>query len=162
MEGDKCSLVSVANKITLMDFHFLNPVINAECSNLLLSEAFCVVPVSSITIYTSYPITTPLFTVIPATSVVPSIPATTSEPGYIYTPTYLPIAPDTLADCESYRNYSDTSTFANSCIYIAFTYHVTTGQLMEWNPSLSTNVSTCALQPGYSYCVVQSDDSSKP
>ncbi|KAJ6019447.1 hypothetical protein N7522_001514 [Penicillium canescens] len=50
-------------------------------------------------------------------------------------------------------------TMLNSCKYVAFAYQVTTDQLMEWNPSLSTNASACALQPGYSYCVLESEDS---
>ncbi|KAF7116754.1 hypothetical protein CNMCM5793_005311 [Aspergillus hiratsukae] len=122
----------------------------------------CVAPVGSISTYSSCPITAPLFTIPVASAtffpVDCSIPTTTSDPGYIYTPTYLPTAPNTLTDCAEYRDY-DNTTFANSCSYVAFAFHVTTDQLMDWNPSLSTNVSTCALQPGYSYCVVQSDDS---
>ncbi|RLL93315.1 hypothetical protein CFD26_102048 [Aspergillus turcosus] len=104
----------------------------------------CVAPIGSISTYASYPVTTPLFTVTSATfsPVDRSIPTTTSDPGYIYTPTYLPTAPDTLTDCAEYRDS-----------------RLRQHDLMEWNPSLSTNVSTCALQPGYSYCVVQSDDS---
>ncbi|KAJ5745917.1 hypothetical protein N7520_011099 [Penicillium odoratum] len=102
-----------------------------------------------------------------------SIPTTTSDPSYIHTPTYYPSAPSTLANCTAYRNYTDTTnvflnitdtiiTRLNSCKFIAFAYEVTTDQLVEWNPSLSSNVSICALQPGYSYCVLQSEDSSKP
>jgi hypothetical protein len=172
--GDTCSLVSVANEISLADFYFLNPEIDANCTNLLLGESYCVAPVGSITTYASYPITTPLFTVTPATfsSVDTSIPTATSDPGYIYTPTYYPTAPSTKADCATYRNYTDTTniifdttdtmiTMLNSCKYVALAYQVTTDQLMEWNPSLSTNASTCALQPGYSYCVLESDNSSK-
>ncbi|KAJ5653870.1 hypothetical protein N7490_000873 [Penicillium lividum] len=99
-----------------------------------------------------------------------SIPTATSDPGYIYTPTYYPTAPRTLANCTAYRNYTDTTniffnmtdtmiTRLNSCKYIAFAYQVTTDQLVEWNPSLSSNASICALQPGYSYCVLESEDS---
>lgn len=153
----------MANGIPLTDFFFLNPEIDANCTNLLLGEAYCVAAVGSITTYSSYPVTTPLFTVTSATfpSVDTSIPTTTSDPGYIYTPTYLPTAPGTLTDCAEYRDF-DNTTFSNSCIYIAFAFHVTTDQLMEWNPSLPTNVSACALQPGYSYCVVRSENPSKP
>ncbi|KAJ5634396.1 hypothetical protein N7528_002238 [Penicillium herquei] len=98
---------------------------------------------------------------------------TNSNPGFIYIPTYYPTAPNTLADCVSYRNYSDpTNLFfdvpdkiiktLNSCKYIANSNRVTMDQLMEWNPSLSGNVTTCALQPGYSYCVLKSEDSGEP
>ncbi|KAJ5958935.1 uncharacterized protein N7479_006085, partial [Penicillium vulpinum] len=151
--------VSMANGISLTDFYFLNPEIDDDCTNLILGEAYCVAAVDSITTYVSYPITTPLFTVTSATfpSVDTSIPTKTNDPGYIYVPTYLPTAPDTLTDCVQYRDYSSTT--SNSCIYISFAFHVTTDQLMEWNPSLSTTLSTCALQPGYSYCVLDSDDS---
>ncbi|KAJ5177081.1 uncharacterized protein N7482_002958 [Penicillium canariense] len=105
-----------------------------------------------------------------------SIPTSTSNPGYIYTPTYLPTAPGTLTGCTSYRNYTgptalifDTTTFnttldvdytiLNVCAMVAMLYQVTVDQLIEWNPSLSNDTSTCALQPGYSYCVLESADS---
>ncbi|KAJ5436947.1 hypothetical protein N7445_007832 [Penicillium cf. griseofulvum] len=118
VEGDTCSRVSVANEISLMDFYFLNPEINNGCTNLILGEAYCVAAVGSITTYISYPVTTPLFTVTSATfaSVDTSIPTTTNDLGYIYVPTYLPTAPDTLTDCVAYRDYSNT-TLSNSCIY---------------------------------------------
>lgn len=109
----------------------------------------------------------------PSLSWAQQFPNATSDPGYIYTPTYYPTAPSTLADCATYRNYTDATnlyfdtsdimiTRLNSCKFIAKIYQVTTDQLMEWNPSLSTNVSTCALQPGYSYCVLESEDSGEP
>ncbi|KAL5363688.1 hypothetical protein BJX96DRAFT_187179 [Aspergillus floccosus] len=61
--------------------------------------------------------------------------------------------------CVSYRNYTDTSTFLNSCIYVTSAYEVTTDQLREWNPSITGNQCTCALNPGYSYFVLLSDNS---
>ena len=129
---------------------------------------------------TIYPVTTPHFTVTTATfsSVDMSIPTSPSNPGYIYTPTYLPTAPGTLTGCALYRNYTgptalifDTTIFNttldfdytlfNLCSMVAMINRVTVNQLIKWNPSLSNDTSTCALQPGYSYCVLESTDSSK-
>ncbi|KAJ5933798.1 hypothetical protein N7454_006127 [Penicillium verhagenii] len=101
------------------------------------------------------------------------IPTATSDPGYIYIPTYYPIAPDTLANCTMYRNYTDTTniifnvtdkimTTLNSCLYLSRAYEVTMDQLKEWNPILSGNASTCTLQPGYSYCMLESENSKIP
>ncbi|PYI36128.1 hypothetical protein BP00DRAFT_474788 [Aspergillus indologenus CBS 114.80] len=153
VEGDTCSLVSVANSVSLTDFYFLNPEIDANCTNLELGEAYCIAAVGDISTYSGYPITTPWITVATASfpAVDTSIPTTTSDPGFIYTPTYLPNAPGTTTGCASYRNYDDTTYNLNSCKYIAFAYGVTIDDLLAWNPSLDTNVTTCALQPGYSY-----------
>ncbi|KAJ5921276.1 hypothetical protein N7466_009602 [Penicillium verhagenii] len=101
------------------------------------------------------------------------IPTATSDPGYIYIPTYYPTAPGTLANCTAYRNYTDTTNIMfnvtdkmmimlNSCLYLSRSYEVSMDQLKEWNPILSGNVSTCALQPGYSYCMLGSEDSIIP
>ncbi|OJJ96018.1 hypothetical protein ASPACDRAFT_64009 [Aspergillus aculeatus ATCC 16872] len=92
-----CCLVSVANSVSLMDFYFLNPEINADCTNLELGEAYCIAAVGDISTYSGYPITTPWITVATASfpAVDTSIPTITSDPGFIYTPTYLPNAPGT-------------------------------------------------------------------
>ncbi|KAJ5656875.1 hypothetical protein N7507_008825 [Penicillium longicatenatum] len=115
-EGDDCSLVTVANAISLVDFYFLNPEIDANCTHLELGEAYCIAAVGDINTYSGYPVTTPLFTVTTASfpAVDTSIPTATSDPGFVYTPTYLPTAPDTLTNCQRYANY-DTTYNLNSC-----------------------------------------------
>jgi hypothetical protein len=161
-EGDDCSLVSIANSISITDFYFLNPEIDANCTNLGLGEAYCIAAVGDISTYSSYPTTTPLFTVTTASfpSVNTSIPAATSNPGYIYIPRYLPTAPGTLSGCKFYRDYDDSMFNLNSCKVIALLYEVTTDNFLAWNPSLDSNMTTCSLQPGYSYCTILDDSNS--
>lgn len=139
-----------------MDFYFLNPEIDANCTNLELGEAYCIAAVGAISTYSGYPVTTPLFTVTTASFPVvdTSIPTTTSDPGFIYTPTYLPTAPDTRTDCERYVNYDNSTYNLNSCQWIVWLNEVTTANFLDWNPSLNSNLSLCAMQSGYSYCAI--------
>ncbi|OJZ81110.1 hypothetical protein ASPFODRAFT_38012 [Aspergillus luchuensis CBS 106.47] len=146
----------VANSISLTDFYFLNPEIDANCTNLQLGQAYCITAVGNIKTYSGYPITTPWITVPTASfpAVDTSIPIITSNPRFIYTPRYLPAAPGTISNCQNYVNYGNTTSNLNSCIFIAYAYDVTTHSLLSWNLSLDTNMTTCALQPGYSYCAL--------
>ena len=159
IEGDTCGLVSVANYIPLSDFYFLNPETNPNCSNMDLGVAYCVEPVGNIRRYPGYTLTSgaPNITVPPVTfsPVTTAIITTTPNSGFVYKPSYLTMAPGTISGCYSYRNYN--SSFEQDCSYVAFAYRVTTDKLLEWNPSLSANLSTCSLQPGYSYCVQQTN-----
>ncbi|KAL4911937.1 hypothetical protein BDW62DRAFT_206942 [Aspergillus aurantiobrunneus] len=160
-EGDQCSLVSLANGLSLTDFYFLNPEIDDDCTNLLLAEAHCVAPVSDISTYSNYPVTTPLFTVPLATfsSVDTQIPTSTSGSECTYTPTAMPLAEGTLEDCEQYQDYDPEYPESNRCTRVARSMDVTTDQLLRWNLSLSSNMGTCALQPGYRYCSLKDKDS---
>lgn len=151
--------MSIANEISLSDLFFLNPQINANCTNLLLGYAYCVEPVGNIATYTGYTKTGGLtITVPPATfsSVNTAIPTTSGDPGYIATTSLLPKASGTVEGCNTYRNY-DSKNGLNACSYIAYAYGVTIDRLQAWNPSLSSNLDTCGFQSGYSYCVVQSE-----
>ncbi|KAK4222266.1 hypothetical protein QBC38DRAFT_504196 [Podospora fimiseda] len=56
MSGDTCAVISEANGLDLADLFFLNPSLNAKCTNILLELAYCVAPVGDITTYTGYPI----------------------------------------------------------------------------------------------------------
>jgi len=40
--GDYCNLILLRFGISLGDFIFLNPIINANCTNLVLGESYCV------------------------------------------------------------------------------------------------------------------------
>lgn len=40
--GDYCNMIVVKFKITMADFIFLNPSINANCTNLLADESYCI------------------------------------------------------------------------------------------------------------------------
>jgi hypothetical protein len=101
-----------------VDFNFLNPEIDANCTNLELGEAYCIAAVGDISTYSGYPVTTHLFTV--ATASFPAVdtsdPKATSDPGY--KPTYLPAARDTLTNCQRYANYDNTIYNLNSCKWV--------------------------------------------
>ncbi|KAJ5796251.1 uncharacterized protein N7518_004791 [Penicillium psychrosexuale] len=155
-EGDTCSLVTVANSISLVDFYFLNPEIDANCTNLELGEAYCITAVGAISTYSGYPVTIPLFTVTTASfpAVDTSIPTTTSDPVFIYTLTYLPTAPDIHIDCERYVNYDNSTYNLNLCQWIAWLNEVITANFLDWNPSLNLNLSLCTMQLGDSYYAI--------
>ncbi|KAL8719183.1 MAG: hypothetical protein Q9225_003784 [Loekoesia sp. 1 TL-2023] len=42
VKGDYCNMIVIKFKITMEDFVFLNPSINANCTNLLADESYCV------------------------------------------------------------------------------------------------------------------------
>jgi hypothetical protein len=95
--GDHCDSISIAYRITLEDFYFLNPQINDECSNLRLGASYCVKAVGDIATYNNYPITTTAIVFTRPT------PAPTSYP--ILTPPALSAkAFGTVEDCDEYRN----------------------------------------------------------
>ncbi|KAJ5181992.1 hypothetical protein N7449_012139 [Penicillium cf. viridicatum] len=140
----------------------LDGKIDANCINLELGEAYCVKPVGSLTSYAKYTVTGVLpITVTPVTfsSVNTDIPTTTSYPGFVYTePAQLPTAPYTLLGCYEYANPSNNTVL---CRDFATDYEISMDQdqLVEWNPSLSNNVSTCTLTMTYSYCVLEYSNS---
>jgi len=45
--GDYCNLIVMKFGISLDDFVFLNPAINANCTNLFAEESYCVQPVGN-------------------------------------------------------------------------------------------------------------------
>ncbi len=53
--GDTCASVTIAMGISLTDFYFLNPEVNATtCANLELGESYCVKAVGNIASYPGY------------------------------------------------------------------------------------------------------------
>lgn len=103
-EGDYCDSVSIHQNIALKDFYFLNPQINANCTNLLLGLAYCVQAVGDISTYSGYPSSSKLYTLTSlmyttTTSILPAVPASTTA----LTP--LPTAPGTVLDCQAYVEY---------------------------------------------------------
>lgn len=157
-EGDTCASMSVAYGISLSDFYFLNPEVDTQCTNLWLGSAYCVSAVGDIKTYSGYP------TTVASTSF--TRPTTTTTSYTVAPSTVLAAAPGTVTGCVASRDYYDSSsldvfgqTYAfdtfdiNNCSTVAATYGVTVEQLVLWNPSLDTD--NCALQAGYSYCVIQ-------
>jgi len=96
-DGDHCDSISIAYRITLEDFYFLNPQINDEFPNLRLGASYCVEAVGDIATYNGYPITTTAIVFTRPT------PAPTSYP--ILTPPAISAkALGTLEDWDEYRN----------------------------------------------------------
>ncbi|CDM37952.1 hypothetical protein DTO013E5_10197 [Penicillium roqueforti] len=159
-KGDECAKVSLAHSISLTDFYFLNPEIDANCTNLLLDEAYCVKAVGSITSYANYTVTGVLpITVTPVnfTNVNTDIPTATSDPGYVYTgAALLPTASGTIPDCYDYENPSN---YTSECVAMATFWGITMKQMVTWNPSLVNNASTCELNKENSYCILRYENS---
>lgn len=180
--SDTCSSITIMMGISLRDFYFLNPEVNStNCSNLLAGYLYCVRAVGDIRTYPGYGggATTSRPACLSGGSIALSCLATTPVPTDTYwsfpapwapttmmsnfsTPTSLPLAPGMSPNCCRYDRYSAPRSNRkpkfdlNSCNYIAWFSGITIDQLIQWNPSLSYNVSnpsTCTLQQGYRYCV---------
>lgn len=163
--GDDCGKVSISQSITLQDFLFLNPEVYTNCTNLLLDVAYCVLPVGNINTYSGYtPPPTISITVPPATfsSVNTANPTETSYPDPNFQIPQLPHAPNTLDGCADYLDYNSNSSDPNinSCNSVSYANDVSLSDLHQWNPSLSTDPTNCALQAGYSYCIHKSNSTS--
>ena len=151
--------------IALKDFYFLNPEINANCTNLLLGLAYCVQAVGNIVTYPAYStsqyfsLTSASYSTETTTSTDYPVPTVTTEPQ-------LPTASGTVANCSIYRNYETVppivdqshstdvtlvTDFVNSCTYLTGAYGVNITDFLAWNPSLAAGNYT--LKPGYSYCM---------
>ena len=149
-DGDHCDSISIAYRITLEDFYFLNPQINDEFPNLRLGASYCVEAVGDIATYNGYPITTTAIVFTRPT------PAPTSYP--ILTPPAISAkALGTLEDWDEYRNaftydWGDLDE-TNSCDMWAWWYEISLQDLLRWNPSLRAE--NCILESGKSYCVLK-------
>ncbi|CAN9387616.1 unnamed protein product [Alternaria alternata] len=156
--GDYCNLVTMRYAIAMADFVFLNPSINANCTNLLLDISYCVAPVGDINTYSGRPgYHTPGPSGLPFTKVTftPTKPATTTS-----TPTQLSLAIDTRDDCYQYFDASQMESditgtlYRHQCDLAADVYGVEVSELLTWNPSLGndTEALTCSFEPGVRYC----------
>lgn len=155
-DGDTCSLVSIANYIGLADFYFLNPEIDADCTNLDLGISYCVEAVGSISTYSGYSMAGPTITLMSSTISISTSTSSTSYVGSVTSESALPTASGTIANCAVYRNYiapTNTTATVNDCQYVAYAWGVSTSDLNNWNPSLVG--ANCTLLPGLSYCVQQ-------
>ncbi|KAI1290485.1 hypothetical protein F5Y03DRAFT_401258 [Xylaria venustula] len=158
-EGDYCNLVCLKFNIKLDDFLFLNPSVNASCTNLYAHESYCVAPVGSLSNYPGHP-----GYVAPINASVAS--AWLSAPKATYLPPVLnitdnaPLASGTRSDCWSFMNGEmlqlpiNGTVYQSTCQFVASTYDITLDQLRNWNPSLNTNSTTCAFQTGVRYCLL--------
>jgi hypothetical protein len=173
-EGDYCDSISISQSISLKDFYFLNPELNAGCTNLLLGIAYCVKAVGDISTYSGYPSSSQAYSL---TSM--SFATTTSSLSGVAAKTTpvisLPTASGTLPDCAAFVDHvpvpasSDQSQsdhvsvitdYVNSCDYIISVWNIKLSDFLSWNPSLSGG-SACALAPNYKYCASDSISSKR-
>jgi hypothetical protein len=169
-DGDYCESISIRQNIALRDFYFLNPSIDADCTNLWLDAAYCIKAVGDINTYPSYPYSTSeVYSLTSSSYVTTSTTVSRTTPSV--TPIVaLPIAPGTKADCEAYVEYMPVDPFRdqsesenvrlvtehmNSCDFASSAYPVSIEEFLSWNPSLAS-INPCYLQPGFSYCALNS------
>ncbi|RNJ56991.1 hypothetical protein D7B24_006514 [Verticillium nonalfalfae] len=160
--GDYCNLVILKFAISMDDFLFLNPGINANCTNLYAKESYCVHPVGDINTYAGRPghvsITidhNATFTGIPFTM----LPNATVE-GYSRPYTPAPLAKGVREDCVHYFKGDDyqfppdqLGYWKSNCELAARNHDADNDNFVAWN-SLSTNVTdpACSFVPGGRYC----------
>ncbi|KAK3946802.1 hypothetical protein QBC32DRAFT_248799 [Pseudoneurospora amorphoporcata] len=165
-DGDYCQSISIRQNIALPDFYFLNPGIDANCTNLWLDTSYCVKAVGDINTYSGYPYSTSaIYSLTSSAYVTTTTNVTTTAPSV--TPIVaLPLAPGTKAGCDAYVEYKAPDPYRdqsesedvrlvtehmNSCDFASSAYPVSLDDFLSWNPSLAS-ISPCYLQPGYSYC----------
>jgi hypothetical protein len=154
--NDQCALLATKNGITLSDFYFLNPDIDANCTNLWANSSCCIEPVGDISTYPGYygNSTTSSIVLQTATGVtwadlpivtVPSYPTTT--------PTGYPLANGSIAGC--FETF-DNSYGALTCASTADMFGVNVIDWIRWNPSLlnggNYSLFTCVLANEPQYC----------
>lgn len=160
-KGDYCNLLTLRFGISLADFLFLNTAVNANCTNLLAEESYCVAAVGDINTYSGRPgyVSVTLdpsaaFTGVPFTA----LPDATETPySRLYTP--LPVATGTRDDCvhyfagEDYQVNVTGSSFSSPCALAATVYGVDLDLFASWNPGLGDVTSpSCAFEAGVRYC----------
>lgn len=176
--GDTCSTISIKFSISLSDFYFLNPEVNANCTNLWLKTSYCVAPVGSISTYPGYgPTTTSTAAFTPMVGT--PIPVRNLTSSNSTNAVYVPIANGTRTDCWSYFWVNSTaltqiasalnasSLSSMSCWDVARSSNLDRQQFILWNPSLAQNQTDfesnatttgafdyqCTLAASQSYCV---------
>ncbi|KAL8772227.1 MAG: hypothetical protein Q9203_001365 [Teloschistes exilis] len=140
--GDYCNMIVIKFKITMDDFIFLNPAINANCTNLFADESYCVQAVGDIDTYSGRAgYSTPAPTQGPITAHYTDLPdATYVSPSATATPT--PYADGTRTDCNSYFNGDifqgsiAGTNWKSNCELAAASYDVDLSDFGTWNTGL--------------------------
>lgn len=124
--------------------------------------------VGNIATYSGYPTTSHFFslTSLAYNTTTQTLPPT--QPAAVTPISYSPTASGTLPSCTAYINYMDVpgivdqsqsgtsqaiTDTVNNCDFLAGTWDIDSDDFTMWNPSLQ-GISPCALQPGFSYCVL--------
>ncbi|GFF60496.1 hypothetical protein IFM62136_04638 [Aspergillus lentulus] len=122
--------------ISLNDFYFLHPEIDANCTDLMLGIAYCVEAVGGIPYRNTYSVagpTTSTSTTTPASS--------TATTGAVPTETGI------ISTCKTYY----TAVEGDSCWSIEQAYVIRADDFVSWN--LAVGEVCSGLWLGYSYCV---------
>ncbi|EAW24579.1 uncharacterized protein NFIA_041570 [Aspergillus fischeri NRRL 181] len=125
--GDYCSMTAVKYGITLNDFYFLNPEIDANCTNLWADVYYGMSDSNT---------TTSISTTVPTSSSATS----TGPPG--------PTQTGVVANCQQWY----VARTGDTCYDIAATYGITLDQFYAWNPAVGSDCS--GLRASYAYCVM--------
>ncbi|PKX91129.1 LysM peptidoglycan-binding domain-containing protein [Aspergillus novofumigatus IBT 16806] len=124
VNGDQCSTLEAVYGISFSQLQTWNPQVNADCTNLLLGEAYCVKGDSG-----------------PSHTSVSSTPTPTSVPPPGPTQSGIP------ATCNKWVMQKD----GIYCYDMAVSAGITLDQLYQWNPALNGDCS--GLWAGYAYCI---------
>ncbi|KAJ5677917.1 uncharacterized protein N7477_003550 [Penicillium maclennaniae] len=145
-----CAQISMQFGITLSDFNFLNPEIDANCTNLWLDSSYCVQAVGDISTYSGYGGTTTT-----------SMATFTADPSMTW---------DSLpsATKPSYKNITTTTAsypLASGSL-TASLFGVDTTNWVRWNPSVlngqNYTMTGCKLTNETEYCGSFYNQSSVP
>jgi LysM repeat protein len=156
VSGDYCNLITIKFGISLADFTFLNPEINANCTNLFAEESYCVQAVGDINTYSGKPgYATATSVATAAYTPYSDIPTATATTNYTVS-TGLPFANGTRSDCNFYFNGSvfqgDVSFYASQCELAAAVYSVDPDTFNSWNQGINVSDPNCSFQSGVQYC----------
>ncbi|KAA8895206.1 hypothetical protein FN846DRAFT_818519 [Sphaerosporella brunnea] len=147
-DGDYCALITTKNQISLADFYFLNPMLDANCTNLWNATSYCVLPVGDISTYPGYAGTTTLAPIATSSFInyqdLPTAtrPVVTLDP----TPFAYPLANNSRKDCTTYY---DNDQGNQSCVFLSLHYDVSLFEIVLWNQDLgnATALSETAFEP---------------
>lgn len=170
--GGYCAILSMRQGITLDDFLFLNPEIDANCTNLLLNVAYCVQASGDIETYSGYTTKSPPYSL--TSMVYLTSAASQMSPWPVLTTSIAPMppAPGTSDNCSlwieslPYVGVQDQAVspvlsvvnpHTNDCDFAFFGLNITMEELIAMNPALG-NSTECMLEPGFSYCASNGSD----
>lgn len=122
---DECNTVALRFGITFDQLRTMNPSLDATCSNLFLSDSYCVALVDGSTI--------------PTSSAPPTTTSFVSPPG--------PTQSGATTKCRQWY----TTVSGDDCSIVGQAFGITFAQLKAWNPYLDASCSNMWLE--YAYCV---------
>ncbi|KAI3227720.1 hypothetical protein CBS147310_7445 [Penicillium roqueforti] len=154
--NDNCASITVQNGISLDNFEFLNPELNANCTNLFLDYSYCVQAVGDIATYSGYATTTTKYTSLTADPAITwaNLP-TATRPVYNLTTTTssYPLASGSLDGCFATFN---NNMGALGCWEAASIFGVSVTNFLLWNPSIlngqNYTIYNCKLTNETRYC----------